>query len=97
MLSSLRPSTKPAAFTDPPVKRTSIMMTSQTEYSPGGGAKEQNQRGRGSAFARRDSSFYNVSYSSPFRGDCTSKCRLANVLLPIKVGAVFRPPASGPS
>jgi hypothetical protein len=47
----------------------------------------RNQRGRGSAFARRGSSFYNVSYSSRFRRDCTSKCRLVNVLLPIKVGA----------
>ena len=91
MLSSLRPSTKLAAVTDPPVKRTSTMMTSQTEYSPGGGAKEQNQRGRGSAFARRDSGSYNVSYSSRFRRDCTSKCRLANVLLPIKVGGGFPP------
>src|SRR6202042_1596044 len=87
MLSSLCPTTKLAAVTDPPVKRTSIMMTSQTEYSPGGGAKEQNQRGRGSAFARRASSFYNVSCSSRLCRDCTSKCRLANV--PIEVGDGF--------
>ena len=60
MLSSLRPSTKPAAVADPPVKWTSTMVTSQTEYSPGGGAKVQNQRGRGSAFVRRDSSSYTV-------------------------------------
>src|ERR1700733_1642314 len=81
MLSSLRPSKNPAAVTDPPVERTSTMVTSQTEYSRGGGAKEQNQRGRSSAFARRNSSFYNVSYSPRLCRDCTSKCRLANVLI----------------
>ena len=38
-----------------------------------------------------NSGSYNVSYSSRFRRDCTSKCRLANVLLPIKVGGGFPP------
>ena len=72
-------------------------MTSQTEYSPGGGAKEQNQRGRGSAFARRGFSFYIVSYSSRLRRDCTKKCRLANVLLEVGGGFPALLFTSGPT
>ena len=72
-------------------------MTSQTEYSPGGGAKEQNQRGRGSAFARRGFSFYIVSYSSRLRRDCTQKCRLANVLLEVGGGFPALLFTSGPT
>jgi hypothetical protein len=93
MLSSLHPSTNPAAVIDPLGEWASAIVTSQTEYSPGGGAQVQNRRGRGSVFARRDSSCYAVSSASRFYRGRTLKCRLADALLPIVIGGgCLRPP-----